>query len=107
MAYESSIIPLGDKEQWPQVDMGFQVLPPKLGRSAGRPRVTRIKSSGDTGTKSNQCGRCKGFDHYKSKCKEPEWQEGDNLPVAARTIKKMQAALLSKYLFNKIQFHSK
>ena len=36
-----------DKSQWPIVDPGFQMLPPNLERSAGRPRVKRIKRNGD------------------------------------------------------------
>jgi len=38
-----------DKSQWPVVDPGFEMLPPKLERSASRPRVKRIKSRGELG----------------------------------------------------------
>jgi hypothetical protein len=36
-----------DKSQWPIVDPEFVMVPPKLERSAGRPRVKRIKSKGE------------------------------------------------------------
>ena len=36
-----------DKSQWPIVDPGFQMLPPNLERTAGRPRVKRIKRKGE------------------------------------------------------------
>ncbi|KAL6603211.1 hypothetical protein ACP70R_043572 [Stipagrostis hirtigluma subsp. patula] len=74
--------------QVPQVDLGLQVPPPKRGRSAEIPRITRIEASGDAGTKSEQCGRRKGYDHHNTNNKEPEWQEEDNLLVEARKAKK-------------------
>jgi len=42
-AYEDRIEPLPDRSQWPQVQLGFNVYPPLLGRGAGRPKVQRIR----------------------------------------------------------------
>ncbi|KAF0906425.1 hypothetical protein E2562_011423 [Oryza meyeriana var. granulata] len=78
MAYESLITPIGDKSQWPKVDLGFIMLPSKLGRSAGRPRITRIPNSGEgCGKKGRkQCPRCHEFGRYAKGCKEPEFDPG-------------------------------
>jgi len=42
-AYEHVIKPMTDRNQWPEVDMGFKLWPPLLKRAAGRPRTRRIK----------------------------------------------------------------
>lgn len=78
MAYERSITPIGDKSQVPKVDPGFKMLPPKLGRSAGRPRTTRIPNSGEGCTKKGRkrCARCHEFGHHAKGCKEPEFDPG-------------------------------
>jgi hypothetical protein len=44
--YQFDIYPMVDKEQWHEVDLGFVMVPPKLERHVGRPRVCRIKGSG-------------------------------------------------------------
>ncbi|EAY93473.1 hypothetical protein OsI_15274 [Oryza sativa Indica Group] len=78
MAYERSITPIGDKSQVPKVDPGFKMLPPKLGRSAGRTRTTRIPNSGEGCTKKGRkrCARCHEFGHHAKGCKEPEFDPG-------------------------------
>ncbi|XP_015689196.1 uncharacterized protein LOC107303648 [Oryza brachyantha] len=66
---------MSDKSQWPRVDIGFKMLPPKLGRSAGRPQKNRVPNSAEGKGKGKQkrCSRCKGFGHQARTCKEPEW----------------------------------
>jgi hypothetical protein len=49
MVKQFDIHPMVDKEQWPKVDLGFVIVPQKLERPAGRPRVCRIKSSDEAG----------------------------------------------------------
>lgn len=57
--YDFTVNPLDDKSQWPMVDPGFDMRPPKLETSAGRPRKRRIKSSGEPGKRGPyQCKRC-------------------------------------------------
>ena len=45
--YQFLVNPMVDKSQWPAVDPGFEMWPPKLERAAGRPKVKRIKSMGE------------------------------------------------------------
>lgn len=42
-AYHGSIPHMTDKSQWPQVDMGFKLLPPPLKRGPGREKKNRFK----------------------------------------------------------------
>jgi hypothetical protein len=42
-AYEGILMPIKGRSQWPKVNPGFDMIPPKLKRSAGRPRTRRIK----------------------------------------------------------------
>ncbi|KAF0935950.1 hypothetical protein E2562_037440 [Oryza meyeriana var. granulata] len=75
------INPMVDKTQWPVVDLGFVMVPPKLERPAGRPRVRRIKSSGEAGKRGPyQCKRCFQFGHIEKTCREPLAELGDELP---------------------------
>jgi hypothetical protein len=60
-AYESAINPLTNRSQWPEVNMGFKLRPPKLVRAAGRPRTRRIRGSeegGKTTGRRMQYKRC-------------------------------------------------
>ncbi|EEC67110.1 hypothetical protein OsI_33908 [Oryza sativa Indica Group] len=69
--YEFAVNPLDDKSQWPLVDPGFDMRPPKLETSAGRPRKRRIKSSGEPGKRGPyQCKR-------KKKAAEPKQNFSD------------------------------
>ena len=47
--YQFMVNLMVDKSQWPVVDPGFEMLPPKLERAAGRPRVKSIKARGEPG----------------------------------------------------------
>jgi hypothetical protein len=73
--------PMVDKTQWPIVDLGFEMLPPKLERAAGRPRVKRIKSRGEPGKRGPyQCKRCFQFGNIEKGCHEPPTELAAELP---------------------------
>jgi hypothetical protein len=62
-----------DKSQWRDNDPGFEMLPPKLERGAGRPKVKRIKSRAEPGKRGPyQCKRCFRFGHIEKGCREPK-----------------------------------
>jgi len=82
--YHFGVNPMVDKSQWPIVDPGFVMLPPKLERSAGRPRVKRIKSKGEPGKRGPyQCKRCFQFGHIEKGCTEPPTDLTVEMPPAA------------------------
>uniref|UniRef100_A0A0A8ZDZ1 Uncharacterized protein n=1 Tax=Arundo donax TaxID=35708 RepID=A0A0A8ZDZ1_ARUDO len=55
-AYSGTIPSMIDKLQWPQVDMGFKLLPPPLKRGRGRQRKNIFKASHEPGaTKQQRC----------------------------------------------------
>jgi len=84
--YQFGVNPMVDKSQWPIVDPGFVMVPPKLERSAGRPRVKRIKSKGEPGKRGPyQCKRCFQFGHIEKGCSEPPTELAVELPRAAPT----------------------
>ena len=79
--YQFVINPMVDKSEWRVANPGFEMLPPKLERSAGRPRVKRIKSRGEPGKRgSYQCKRCFQFGHIEKGCREPPTELGAELP---------------------------
>ncbi|CAA0842511.1 Unknown protein [Striga hermonthica] len=66
-AYGGSIPHMTDKSQWPQVDMGFKLLPPPLKRKSGRQRKNRFKASHEPGAKKQQrCNKCGEFGHRET-----------------------------------------
>jgi hypothetical protein len=73
-AYEARVEPLPDRSQWPEVDLGFKVFPPVLGRPPGRPRVQRIRGclENNPNKKKVKCKRCGTFGHFAKTCKNPE-----------------------------------
>ena len=76
VAYASRVEPLPGRSQWPQVDLGFKVFPPLLGRAAGRPRVVRIRGCLEKNAiKKVRCKRCGDFGHFSETCKQPELGE--------------------------------
>jgi hypothetical protein len=64
-AYENVVCPMTDRNQWPKVQMGFKLWPPRFKRATGCPRNRRIKSFEEGGKKKRQmqCKRCGQFDH--------------------------------------------
>ena len=62
------------------------MVPPKLERSAGRPKVKRIKSKGEPGKRGlYQCKRCFQFGHIKKGCSELPTELAVELPPTAPT----------------------
>jgi hypothetical protein len=84
-AYEHVIAPMTDRDQWPKVDMGFKLWPPRLMRAAGRPRSRRIKSAEEGGktTRQVKCKRCGQFGHMAKTCNETVY-DSDASPPAPR-----------------------
>ncbi|CAL4981504.1 unnamed protein product [Urochloa decumbens] len=77
-----------DKTQWPVVDPGFEMLPPKLERAAGRPKVKRIKRRDEPGTRGPyQCKRCYQFGHIEKGCSAPPTELAAELPPSFPTKK--------------------
>lgn len=81
MAYQFVVAPMGDKTQWPKIDPGFKMVPPKLERPAGRPRKKRIKASGEAGKRGPyQCKRCFQFGHIEKGCTATQAELEQELP---------------------------
>ncbi|CAM0956931.1 unnamed protein product [Alopecurus aequalis] len=71
-AYKGVLMPIRGRSQWPKVNPGFDMIPPKLTRSAGRPRTRRIKNSTEGGGRRHKCKRCGAIGHLKKTCSERE-----------------------------------
>ncbi|XP_062195323.1 uncharacterized protein LOC133898658 [Phragmites australis] len=77
IAYAGVIAPLTDKSQWPQVDVGFMLMPPLQRRYVGRQKKNRIPSCLEKGKIKGKgkwkvlCKRCGELGHRQSsyKCK--------------------------------------
>jgi ribosomal protein L44E len=83
-AYQGEVEPLTDKSQWPKVDLGFVMYPPRPKVSAGRRRKNRIKSfleGGGSKSKAkgkekevkrlgsqNRCKKCGVLGHRQNTC---------------------------------------
>jgi len=79
--YQFVVNPMVDKSEWRVGNPGFEMLPPKIERSGGRPRVKRIKSRGEPGKRgSYQCKSCFQFGHIEKGCREPPTELGAELP---------------------------
>lgn len=88
-AYQFEVNPMGDKSQWPTLDPGFDMRPPKLERSAGKPKKKRIKSSAEAGKRGpHQCKRCFQFGHIEKGCKNEVVEPDKDLPEPPTTKKK-------------------
>jgi hypothetical protein len=84
--YQFDIYPMVDREQWPEVDLAFVMVPLKLERPAGRPRVRRIKSSDEPGKRGPyQCKRCFQFGHIEKTYREPPAELDEELPPLPKT----------------------
>jgi hypothetical protein len=70
-AYEDRVEPMLDRSQWPEVNLGFKIYPPLLGRSAGRPKVVRQRGCLEkrANKKKVRCKRCGDFGHFAKTCK--------------------------------------
>ncbi|PNT75768.1 hypothetical protein BRADI_1g37775v3 [Brachypodium distachyon] len=66
-------MPIRGQSQWPKAQPDFETIPPKLFRSAGRPRTRRYKNNSEGGTdRKHVCKRCGATGHLMKTCKEPE-----------------------------------
>lgn len=70
--YAAMVPPMTDRSQWPIVDLGYKVFPPKQKRGAGRPRVQRIRGVLEPGRRTVKCRRCGDFGHFEKTCKLAE-----------------------------------
>jgi hypothetical protein len=70
-AYEGRVEPMPDRSQWPEINLGYKVYPPLLGRAPGRPKVQRIRGSieKNQNKKKVKCHKCQGFGHFAKTCK--------------------------------------
>ena len=93
-AYEHVIKPMTDRNQWPEVDMGFKLCPPLLKRAAGCPRTRRIKGveEGGKSTSQRQCKRCGQFGHMMKTCNETVYDSDAPPPAKRPRTKKTTAA---------------
>ena len=72
-AYEPILMPIRGQYQWPNAQPAFEMIPPKLSRSAGRPRTRRYKNRSEGGTgRKHVCKRCGATGHLLKTCKERE-----------------------------------
>jgi hypothetical protein len=72
-AYKGVLVPIRGRSQWPKVNPGFDMIPPKLTKSAGRPRTRRIKNYTEGGTgRKHKCKRCGAIGHLLKTCTERE-----------------------------------
>ena len=85
-AYEHVIGPMNGRDQWPEVDMGFKLWPPRLKRTAGRPKTRRMKGAEEGGktTRQRQCKRCGQFGHMMKTCNETVYDSDAPPPAAPR-----------------------
>jgi hypothetical protein len=49
-AYEGVLVLIRGRSQWPKINPRFDMVPPKLTKSSGRPRTRRIKNCTEDGT---------------------------------------------------------
>ncbi|XP_047070954.1 uncharacterized protein LOC124679197 [Lolium rigidum] len=81
MAYQFDIAPMNGRSEWPNVDVGFEMIPPPLQRAAGRPRKQRIKANGEPGKRGPyQCKRCYQFGHIEKGCNATQAELEQELP---------------------------
>jgi len=83
-AYEGRVEAMPDRSQWPEVDLGFKVYPPLLGRAPGRPKVQRQRGCLEKRAtkKKVKCSRCRGFGHFAKTCKlEMVGEDGETAPT--------------------------
>lgn len=95
-AYESAINPMTDRSQWPEINMGFKLWPPKLVRATGRPRTRRIRGSegGKTTGRRMECKRCGHFGHMMKTYNETAY-DSDAPPPAPQNSRKQGPQKLS------------
>ena len=82
-AYEARVKPISNRSQWPEVNLGFKVHPPLLGRGPRRPKVQRISGCMEKNAtkKKVRCKRCGEHGHFAKTYKDPEvGEDGERGP---------------------------
>ena len=71
-AYEARVEGIPNRFQWPEVNLGYKVYPPLLGRGPGRPKVQRIRGCLEKRAtkKKVKCKRCGALGHFAKTCKD-------------------------------------
>ncbi|WVZ83420.1 hypothetical protein U9M48_030569 [Paspalum notatum var. saurae] len=68
-AYSTEFNPMTSKHFWPRVDLEYKIKKPILRRNPGRPRISRIKGSDETGVrKKKRCPECGELGLTSKKC---------------------------------------
>ena len=90
-AYKGRVEPMTDRSQWLEVNLGFKVYPPLLGRAPGRPEVQRQMGclEKNANKKKVKCPRCGDFGHFQKTCKMPEvGEDGERAPPRSKAAKR-------------------
>ncbi|KAE8779468.1 hypothetical protein D1007_47484 [Hordeum vulgare] len=103
-AYEGILMPIRGRSQWPKVNPGFDMIPPKLTKSVGRPRTRRINNCTEGGTgRKHKCKRCGALGHLRKTCKEPEIEsDADRDATPPRLKQASQLLLLLRHQLRKV-----
>jgi hypothetical protein len=73
IAYSGTIPTITDKSQWPKLNLGFKLLPPKLKIGPGRKRKNRFKASHEPGArKLDKCKTCGEVGQHDPNCGVPK-----------------------------------
>jgi hypothetical protein len=73
IAYSGTIPTITDKSQWPKLNLGFKLLPPKLKIGPGRKRKNRFKASHEPGArKLDKCKTCDEVGQHDPNCGVPK-----------------------------------
>lgn len=90
-AYKGVLVPIRGRSQWPKVNPGFDMIPPKLTRSAGCPRTRRIKNYTEGGTgRKHKCKRCGALAHLLKTCTEQEIESDADRDATPSPRKKIE-----------------
>lgn len=87
VAYSGTIPTMTDKSQWPKVNLGFKLLPPKLKIGPGRKRKNRFKASHEPGArKLEKCQTCGEVGHHDPNCSVPKKKKAPSKRAAKPMI---------------------
>ncbi|XP_062182995.1 uncharacterized protein LOC133887093 [Phragmites australis] len=88
LVYATTIQPMTDKSQWPQVGTGFKLMPPKQKKkTAGRTRKLRFKAADEPGAKKqHRCKKCGEYGPREAGCIPKKRTSKKKEPFQARTV---------------------